>query len=257
MTRIGNFIRTGVGAKVEKRRGRRLPSPAMMVALIALFVALGGSATAALVITGANIKNGTVSGLDLKNGSVTGYDLKNGAVGRDDLKDGSVTGAKVRNGTLTPGKISGIPAARITRGSSNQTIANATPTYVEFDNEVFDTAGLFDPANPQVLKAPIAGLYLVTGSVRWEVDANGTRFAAFEISPSSPSPWVAPDWRNAATDGASTDQEISTLVALEANQTVRLRVHQTSGSPLDLMWRGDPDSNADAPVLTMHWVGPA
>jgi hypothetical protein len=90
MIRIGNLLRTGVGAKAEKQGRRRLPSPAMMVALIALFVALGGSATAALVITGANIKNGTVTGLDLKNGTVSGYDLKTAAV----------TGGKVKNGTL-------------------------------------------------------------------------------------------------------------------------------------------------------------
>ena len=38
---------------------RLMPSPAMVVALIALFMALGGSAYA-LVITGASIKNGTV-----------------------------------------------------------------------------------------------------------------------------------------------------------------------------------------------------
>jgi hypothetical protein len=83
MTRIGNFLRrgrgslrTGAQATPEKRRRRRLPSPAMIVALIALFVALSGSATAALVITGANIKNGTVTGRDLKNNSITGLDVK-------------------------------------------------------------------------------------------------------------------------------------------------------------------------------------
>jgi hypothetical protein len=56
--------------------------------------------------------------------------------------------------------------------------------------------------------------------------------------------------------GASTDQEISSLVALQANQTVSIQLYQTSGTPLDLLWRGDPDSSAEAPVLTMHWVGP-
>jgi hypothetical protein len=153
---------------------------------------------------------------------------------------------------VTPSKISGIPAARITRGSSNQTIPNGGLTYIQFDSEVFDTANLFDPASPQTLKAPIAGLYLLSASVRWAANANGTRFAAFRAG----STYIAPDWRNAAT-GASTDQEISTLVALQANQTVSIQVHQTSGSPVDLLWRGDPDSGAEAPALTMHWVGPA
>ena len=156
---------------------------------------------------------------------------------------------------MTPAKISGIPAARVTRGSSNQTIPNNSLTYVQFDSAVFDTAGLFDPASPQVLKAPIAGLYLLTGSLRWAPNATGLRFAAFEVAPSFN--FVAADWRNPITGGEATDHEFSSLVALQANQTVRIRVYQTSGAPLDLLWRGDPNSNAEAPVLTMHWVGPA
>jgi hypothetical protein len=43
------------------------PPAAMVVAVVALFVALGGSATAAFVVTGQTIKDGTVTGADLKN----------------------------------------------------------------------------------------------------------------------------------------------------------------------------------------------
>jgi len=43
------------------------PSPALVVALVALFVAFSGTATAALVMTGKNIKDGTVTGKDVKN----------------------------------------------------------------------------------------------------------------------------------------------------------------------------------------------
>ncbi len=46
-------------------------------------------------------------------------------------------------------------------------------------------------------------------------------------------------------------------MSLQANQVVQLRVYQTSGAPLNLLWRGDVDSNAEAPVMTMHWVAPA
>lgn len=57
------------------RLPRRL-SPAMVVALIALFVALGGTATAARVLlTGADIKDNSLTGADVKNGSLTPRDL--------------------------------------------------------------------------------------------------------------------------------------------------------------------------------------
>ena len=61
---------------------RRLtPSPSMIVALVALFVALGGSAYAAIVITGRNIRNGTVQGADIKNGSLASRDMKKNSIG--------------------------------------------------------------------------------------------------------------------------------------------------------------------------------
>jgi hypothetical protein len=61
------------------------PSPAMVVALVALFVALGGSSYAALALT-AN--------------SVSSKHIKNGQVKRVDLGKGSVNSSKVVNGGL-------------------------------------------------------------------------------------------------------------------------------------------------------------
>jgi hypothetical protein len=46
---------------------KRRPSPALVVALVALFVAFSGTATAALVMTGKNIKDGTITGKDVQN----------------------------------------------------------------------------------------------------------------------------------------------------------------------------------------------
>lgn len=53
-------------------------SPAMVVAVIALFVALTGTAvaTTSVLITGKQIKNGSITGLDIKNKSVTARDIK-------------------------------------------------------------------------------------------------------------------------------------------------------------------------------------
>jgi hypothetical protein len=56
------------------------PSPAMLVSLVALFVALGGSASALVVVTSANIKDGTILGKDIRNRTITGKKLKNHTV---------------------------------------------------------------------------------------------------------------------------------------------------------------------------------
>ena len=52
----------------------------MVVALIALFVALGGPAQAKRVIDGASIRRGTITTKQIKNGSVAKADLSKAAV---------------------------------------------------------------------------------------------------------------------------------------------------------------------------------
>ena len=53
-------------------------SPALVVAMLALFVALTGTAvaTTSALITGKNIKNGSITGADVKNKSLTGADIR-------------------------------------------------------------------------------------------------------------------------------------------------------------------------------------
>jgi len=48
----------------------RRPSPAVLLALCALFVSLSGTATAALMVSGNNIADGTITAKDLKRGTL-------------------------------------------------------------------------------------------------------------------------------------------------------------------------------------------
>jgi hypothetical protein len=74
----------------------RRPSPALIIAILALFVALGGTGYAALTlprnsvgtkqlkrnaVTGSKIKRNAVTGSKVKNHSLTGNDINLGALG--------------------------------------------------------------------------------------------------------------------------------------------------------------------------------
>ena len=74
------------------RRFIQLPSPAMVVAAIALFVAMGGVSygLASGSIDSREIKNGTVRGKDVRNGSLTGFDVKPGGIGGGSVNEGSL-----------------------------------------------------------------------------------------------------------------------------------------------------------------------
>ena len=63
------------------REGKR-PSPALVISLLALFVALGGTGYAALSINGKDIRKGTVAGSKLKKNTLTGKQIKESGLGK-------------------------------------------------------------------------------------------------------------------------------------------------------------------------------
>src|SRR3954463_8009632 len=65
----------------------KLPSPAMAIALLALFVALAGTGYAAVKVNGKNIKNKTIAGKKLKNRTITGAKLKSNTLTGKQIKE--------------------------------------------------------------------------------------------------------------------------------------------------------------------------
>ena len=89
-------------------RSKLRPSPAMVVALIALFVALGGSAAA---LSGTNtvdsgdiidnqVKSADVRNDNLTNGGLQGVDLKAGSVGTSEVANQSLTTSDIQDNSL-------------------------------------------------------------------------------------------------------------------------------------------------------------
>lgn len=118
-----------------KPRGRR-PSPAMVVALISLFVALGGVGYAAATIGSAQIKNNSVKSTDIKNNSLLGKDIRNSTIKSRDVGRNALTGSDINESKLgvvpsagsakqasTAGSVAGITARKINFHASNPTAA--------------------------------------------------------------------------------------------------------------------------------------
>jgi hypothetical protein len=72
----------------------------MLVALVALVLALGGSAYGALRIASRHIVDNTVRGKDVRNNSLRGKDVKNRSLGARDIKFDSLTGNQIDEPTL-------------------------------------------------------------------------------------------------------------------------------------------------------------
>ena len=68
----------------------RRPSASMIVAMVALFIAAGGSAAAAGLISGSNLKNHSVTGKKLKNATITGKQVKSNSLTGKQIKESSL-----------------------------------------------------------------------------------------------------------------------------------------------------------------------
>jgi hypothetical protein len=71
------------------------PSPGLLIAVVALFIALSATASAALVVTGSTIKDKTITGRDVKNRTLGAKKLSKKAIG-------SLRGAKGDPGAVGP-----------------------------------------------------------------------------------------------------------------------------------------------------------
>jgi hypothetical protein len=91
-------------------RARR-PSPALVVSVISLVVALGGTSYAAF-----SLPKDSVGASQLRAGVVMTKKIKNGAVTTAKIKNGSITTVKIKNGAVTKAKLNvtglTVPAAR-------------------------------------------------------------------------------------------------------------------------------------------------
>jgi hypothetical protein len=81
----------------------RLPKPATCIATVALLLAVTGTATAAGLITGAQIKDNTVGSPDLRNNGVATQDVRNNSLTSLDVADGSLKAVDFAAGELATG----------------------------------------------------------------------------------------------------------------------------------------------------------
>ena len=97
---------------------RLRPSPALIVAILALFVALGGTAFAVTSINGSSILDHTIRGRKLVNDTLTGTQVNESTLGLVPKASnaGTVGGIKLRKVFYAPGTATGNPTTLVALG---------------------------------------------------------------------------------------------------------------------------------------------
>lgn len=139
---------------MSKVWGKR-PSPSLVISVLALFVALGGSAYAATKIGTKNIKNNAITSAKIKKNAVTTAKIKNGAV----------TGAKVNAATLgtVPNATHAATADSASKATDATNAVNATNATNATNFSRYFTSGLKKASVGQSLTVATVGPFTFKG----------------------------------------------------------------------------------------------
>jgi hypothetical protein len=111
----------------DRLRGIR---PATAIALLALFVSLSGTATAITLITGRNVKDGSLTGQDIRDRSLTKADLRSGTLSgsrgpagpvgpQGEQGEAGLRGAQGTQGAAGADPWDRIPSGQVVKGSGH------------------------------------------------------------------------------------------------------------------------------------------
>lgn len=140
-----------------------------------------------------------------------------------------------------------VPQARVFN-SANIAITTGTVTALTFDSERYDNGSLHSTsANTSRLTAPITGLYMIGGHVRFAANATGTRQVLIRLNGAT---FLEPDSKANLGAGAAVDFTVTTAYQLVAGDYVELIVFQDSGGNLNVTAAGNL-----SPEFWMHRVG--
>lgn len=99
-------------------------SPSLLVAVLALVLAAGGTGYAAGKITSRQIQDNTIQGRDIRNGTITSRDVRDGSLTGADLRNNAIPRAKLNRACAT-GEVAvfGGCVRRVASGPSSQQAA--------------------------------------------------------------------------------------------------------------------------------------
>lgn len=156
---------------------------------------------------------------------------------------GPATAASIADGSITPAKLGVVPSARLTKDGV-QAASGDDLVAASWNTEQFDTANLWDPAQPTRLTAPRAGLYVVTaGAIR---EQNSTAIPTLAIRVDGTVLYAQDSPQPLADATELPVQSISTVVPMDAGDYAELVY---SGQAIDGFL------NSKRTHLSMTWIG--
>jgi hypothetical protein len=229
---------------LHRLKGLR-PSAPMVVALLALFVALDGPATAARMVSGASIKRNSITNKQIRNGTIGKLDLSKTArnylrttpaksVGANQLRGGAVSGkalagkavdaSKLADGAVGNAQLAGksVDAGKLADGSvGSAQLAGSAVTASKVADSAIGGAAIADGN----LQTRDLGDFFGTVTVDFpELLANSCQYSVFSPTPSNGNGnnQIADDIVSASPSTSGWPDQVIVVANPGANNTVRL-----------------------------------
>jgi hypothetical protein len=161
------------------KRFLRTPSPAMVVACVALFVSLGGVSYAVATIGSDDIINGSIRNRDFKDGTLRGNEAKPDGFGPNAIKEQSLDASKLKqvpaailaDGVTRHAVISNVGATVRARAVASSAKSGTGQYVVVFDRDV-RLCAYFATLGDESASGPGTGQISVTSAA---ANVNGVR----------------------------------------------------------------------------------
>ena len=200
--------------------------------------AVGKTELAAGAVGSDELAAGAVRAADIANGSIGASKLAPNSIGKGQIAPGGVGASELANGSVGVAELAPLPGARVYR-SAPIAIPSGQITELPMTDAAYTQGGVWATNQPTRLTAPVAGVYSITGGVRFEAAGAGTRGVWIVRSGDVTAAFDGQQQPAVTEGGQPTQISVSAIVYLNAGESISLAARQYSGADLQVLGTGE------------------